>query len=90
MAGSDHARRAARAPQPNCGSCWGLIAALRESDPLTVAELARRLKRNNENVHTDVNQLIEWMAVERDERGLVGVPWSGIIVDMKLPQRQVA
>ena len=69
---------------------WELIATLRESGPLTVAELARRLKRNYKNVHTDVNHLIEWMAVERDEQGLVGVPWSGIIVDMKLPQRQVA
>ena len=67
-----------------------LIAALRESGPLTVAELARRLKRNYKNVHTDVNHLIEWMAVERDEKGRVGVPWSGITVELKLPQRQLA
>ena len=55
-----------------------------------MAELARRLQRDYKNVHTDVCQLIEWMAVERGEDGRVSVPWSEIVVDMKLPQRQVA
>ena len=50
-----------------------------------MAERARRLERNYKNVHTDVAQLIEWMAVERGEGedGLVNVPWSEIVVDMK-------
>ena len=69
---------------------WELIAALRESGPLTVAELARRLERNYKNVHTDTAQLIEWMAVERGEDGRVSVPWSEIVVDMKLPERAAA
>lgn len=69
---------------------WELIAALREHGPLTVAELARFLGRNYKNVHTDVAQLAEWMAVERDADGRVSVPWAEIIVDMKLPQRQAA
>ena len=69
---------------------WELIAALRAVGPLTVAELARRLGRNYKNVHTDVQQLIEWMAVERGEDGRVSVPWSDIVVDMKLPQRVAA
>jgi predicted transcriptional regulator len=69
---------------------WELIAALREQGPLTVAELARRLGRNYKNVHGDVTQLVEWMAVERDADGQVHVPWTEIIVDMKLPQRQAA
>jgi hypothetical protein len=34
-----------------------------------------------------VNQLIEWMAVERADDGRVNVPWSEIVVDMKLPER---
>ena len=59
---------------------WELIAMLREAGPLSVAELARRLERNYKNVHTDVAQLIEWMAVERGEDGLVCVPWSEIVV----------
>ena len=69
---------------------WELIAILREAGPLSVAELARRLERNYKNVHTDVAQLIEWMAVERGDDGLVSVPWSEIVVDMKLPERAVA
>ncbi|MDP2818527.1 MAG: MarR family transcriptional regulator [Polaromonas sp.] len=69
---------------------WELIAALRQAGPLTVAELARRLGRDYKNVHTDVNQLIEWMAVERGDDGRVYVPWSEIVVDMKLPERVVA
>lgn len=69
---------------------WELIAALRAAGPLTVAELARQLGRNYKNVHTDVQQLIEWMAVERGEDGRVSVPWSDIVVDMKLPQRAAA
>jgi predicted transcriptional regulator len=69
---------------------WELIAALRETGPLTIAALARRLGRNYKNVHSDVVQLMEWMAVERGEDGQVNVPWAEIVVDMKLPQRQAA
>jgi predicted transcriptional regulator len=69
---------------------WELIAALRAAGPLTVAELARQLGRNYKNVHSDVQQLIEWLAVERGDDGRVSVPWSEIVVDMKLPQRQAA
>ena len=69
---------------------WELIAALREVGPMTVAELARLLGRNYKNVHADVQQLIEWMAVERGDDGRVSVPWSEIVVDMKLPERAAA
>jgi predicted transcriptional regulator len=69
---------------------WELIAALREVGPMTVAELARSLGRNYKNVHADVQQLIEWMAVERGDDGRVSVPWSEIVVDMKLPERAAA
>ena len=70
--------------------CWELIAALREAGPLTIAELARRLGRDYKNVHTDVNQLIDWMAVTRGDDGRVSVPWSEIVVGMKLPERAAA
>ena len=69
---------------------WELIAALRQAGPLTMAELARRLGRDYKNVHTDVTQLIEWMAVERGDDGRVNVPWSEIVVVMKLPERVAA
>lgn len=69
---------------------WELIAALREVGPATVAELARRVQRHYKNVHGDVNVLIEWMAIERGVDGRVSVPWSEIVLDMKLPERLAA
>ena len=64
---------------------WELIARLREMGPLTTAELARKLDRDYKNVHADVASLSEWLAVRRTEDGRVHVPWSAIVVDMKLP-----
>lgn len=69
---------------------WELIAALRAAGPQTVAALARHLGRDYKNVHNDVAQLIEWMAVDRMDDGRVHVPWSEILVDMKLPQQLAA
>ena len=69
---------------------WKLIAALRAAGPMTVAELARHVQRDYKNVHTDIAQLIEWLAVERSEDGRVFVPWTEIVVDMKLPTGMAA
>lgn len=69
---------------------WELIGALRESGATTVAELARQLKRDYKNVHNDCERLIEWMAIEKDENGLIFAPYSEIVVDMKLPDRRAA
>ena len=69
---------------------WELIARLRETGPLTTAELARKLDRDYKNVHVDVAALSEWLAVQRTEDGRVHVPWSEIVVDMKLPNRLAA
>ena len=64
---------------------WDLIRLLRSSGPLSIAELARRLNRNYKNVYSDCERLIEWLAVEKDENGRMFVPFSEIVVDMKLP-----
>ena len=69
---------------------WELIAALRQAGPATVAELARRVQRHYKNVHADVDILIDWMAIERGADGRVSVPWSEIVVDMKLPEQLAA
>jgi len=69
---------------------WELIGALREGGAMTVAELARQLKRDYKNVHNDCERLIEWMAIEKDENGLVYAPYDEIVVDMKLPDRRAA
>lgn len=72
------------------GKRWELLAALREAGPMTVAQLARHLARDYKNVHADVTQLAEWLAVERGDDGRVSVPWSDIVVDMKLPRQRAA
>lgn len=69
---------------------WELIGALREGGPMTVAELARQLKRDYKNVHNDCERLIEWMAIEKDEDGLIFAPYAEIMVDMKFPDRRAA
>jgi predicted transcriptional regulator len=63
-------------------------AALREAGPFTIAGLARRTGRNDKNVHADVQALIEWMVIGRRNDGRVSLPWSEIVLDMTLPQRE--
>jgi len=69
---------------------WELIGALREGGAMTIAELARRLKRDYKNVNNDCERLIEWMTIEKDKNGLVLAPYDEIVVDMKLPDRRAA
>lgn len=69
---------------------WDLLAALREGGPMTIAELARRLKRDYKNVYGDVEKLAEWQAIEKDEKGRVVAPYSEIVVDVRLPQGRAA
>jgi predicted transcriptional regulator len=69
---------------------WELLAALREGGPMSIAELARRLKRDYKNVHCDVERLTEWQVVDKNEKGLVSTPYSKIVVDVRLPQGQAA
>lgn len=69
---------------------WELIGVLREGGAMTIAELARQLKRDYKNVYSDCERLIEWMAIEKDENGLVFAPYDKIVVDMKLPDRRAA
>ncbi|MDX8400770.1 MAG: hypothetical protein R8K20_11065 [Gallionellaceae bacterium] len=63
---------------------------MRESGASTVAKLAHQLKRDYKNVYNDCKRLIEWMAIEKDENGLVYAPYSEIVVDMKLPDKRAA
>ena len=69
---------------------WELIGALREGGAMTIAELARQLKRDYKNVYNDCERLIEWMAIEKDGKGLVFAPYDEIVVDMKLSDRRAA
>ena len=67
---------------------WELISHLRQAGPLSIAELARRLHRNDKNVHEDVSALMQWETIRCDEQGRVFVPWDEI--DLRLPPFQQA
>jgi predicted transcriptional regulator len=69
---------------------WDLLAVLRENGPMTIAALARCLKRDYKNVHSDVGKLCEWQAIEKDEQNRVVAPYSEIVVDVRLPQGRAA
>jgi len=69
---------------------WDLLAVLREGGPMTIAELARRVKRDYKNVHGDVDKLSEWQAIEKDKQNRVVAPYTEIVVDIRLPQGRAA
>ena len=55
---------------------WALLEALRGAGPLSIYELAKRLRRNYKNVHTDVTQLAALGVIERAGDNRVLVPWE--------------
>jgi predicted transcriptional regulator len=69
---------------------WALLAALRVCGPMSTAELARHLGRDYKNVHSDVDKLSAWMAVEKDEQGRIYAPYAEIVLDVHLPERRAA
>ena len=69
---------------------WDLLAALRENGPSSIAELSRIVKRDYKNVHNDVERLMEWLAIEKNDQGKIFTPYSEIIVDVHLPQYKAA
>ena len=54
---------------------WELLERLRETGPLSIYELAKRLGRDYKNVHTDVSRLVEIGLIEK-RAGRVQVPWD--------------
>jgi predicted transcriptional regulator len=57
---------------------WQLIERLQHLGPSTVRGLARALDRDVKRVNDDVMAMIEWGLVERNDKGLVHVPYSVI------------
>jgi predicted transcriptional regulator len=55
---------------------WALLEALRRSGPLSIYELAKRLRRDYKNVHTDVTQLSALGVILRGSDNRVLVPWE--------------
>ncbi len=63
---------------------WALLRALRRSGPSSIRALARHLARDYRGVHADVAILVEAGLIERDNEGLIYVPWSRITAEMAL------
>src|SRR5438094_6316718 len=55
---------------------WELLERLRKAGPLSIYELAKRLRRDYKNVHTDVTALARIGLIERAADGRVSVPWD--------------
>jgi len=55
---------------------WELIDRLREVGPLSIYQLAKRLRRDYKNVHTDVTALLRIGLIEKEDDARVSVPWD--------------
>ncbi len=63
---------------------WELLRRLRAAGPLSIFALAKLLRRDYKNVHTDVSRLIELNLIERKETSLVGVAWDAVRAELRL------
>jgi len=63
---------------------WALIERLRADGPLSVYALAKRLKRDYKNVHTDVQRLAELGLIERGAGRRVSVAWDTVRAELRL------
>jgi predicted transcriptional regulator len=63
---------------------WALLKTLRKLGPRSIRSLATHLRRDYKAVHVDVTALIEFGLIERNEAGLVSVPWTRISADVEL------
>jgi predicted transcriptional regulator len=63
---------------------WELVEQLQRLGPSSLRGLARSLERDVKRVHEDVALLIDWGLVERNEAGLLFVPYEEIEADFVL------
>lgn len=63
---------------------WDLVEHLQRLGPSSLRGLARSLERDVKRVHEDVALLIDWGLVERNEAGLLRVPYDEIEADFVL------
>jgi predicted transcriptional regulator len=63
---------------------WTLLRTLRGSGATSIRALAKALSRDYRGVHADVSALIDAGLIERDESGMIEVPWSRITAEMAL------
>jgi predicted transcriptional regulator len=63
---------------------WDVLKAMAGQGPLTLREVARRVRRDVKAVHGDVHALIAAGLVEKTESGQVAFPFDAIRVEFTL------
>lgn len=63
---------------------WALVENLKKEGPASIYELAKRLRRNYKNVHTDVRQLASLGLLQKDARGRIEVGWDAVRAELRL------
>lgn len=63
---------------------WALLERLRADGPLSVYELAKRLRRDYKNVHTDVARLAALGLIVRHAHACVSVDWDALYAELRL------
>jgi predicted transcriptional regulator len=57
-----------------------------QKEVLNIRQLAQALGRNYKNVHTDVSGLEEPGLIEKDEKGVLTVPYDEIVIHAGLTE----
>jgi predicted transcriptional regulator len=62
---------------------WALLEDLRKNGACSIYELAKRLKRNYKNVHTDAAQLEGLGLIQRNEKAQIEVAWDVVRAELR-------
>lgn len=63
---------------------WDLLKQLKTIGPTTIFALAKQLKRDYKNVHTDVARLVELNLIGKTADSLVAVSWDAVRAELRL------
>lgn len=66
------------------GKRWELLKLMTGAGPMTIHEVARRLRRDVKAVHTDVHALLNAGILQKTDNGRVEFPFDAVHVDFVL------
>ena len=62
---------------------WQLLKTLRREGTVSIYALAKRLRRDYKNVHTDVTDLLELGLIEKTGKAGIGVSWDVVRAELR-------
>ena len=68
------------------GKRWEMLSAMTGAEPMTIRELARRLKRDVKAVHGDVHALLNAGILQKTDTGQIVFPYDALHVDFMLKE----